>query len=52
MLYLELLAADPDALLKRVRDFNTAKTRMDYLFEPGKMDGELVERFAELIQEF
>ncbi|PIG69510.1 hypothetical protein AARAC_011498 [Aspergillus arachidicola] len=52
MLYLELLAADPDALLTRVRDFNTAKTRMDYLFEPGKMDGELAERFAELIKEF
>jgi hypothetical protein len=52
ILYLELLAADPDALLKRVRDFNTAKARMDYLFEPGKMDGELAERFAELIQEF
>ncbi|GMG35159.1 unnamed protein product [Aspergillus oryzae] len=52
MLYLELLAADPDALLTRVRDFNTAKTRIDYLFEPGKMDGELAERFAELIKEF
>jgi hypothetical protein len=52
MLYLELLAADPDALVTRVRDFSTAKTRMDYLFESGKMNGELVERFVELIKEF
>jgi hypothetical protein len=52
MLYLELLAADPDALLTRLRDFNTAKTRMGYLFEPRNMDGELVKRFTELIREF
>ncbi|KAL4948044.1 hypothetical protein BDW69DRAFT_101602 [Aspergillus filifer] len=52
MLYLELLATAPDALLTRVRDFNTAITRMDYMFEPGKMDGDLAERFAGLFEVF
>ncbi|KAL3470242.1 hypothetical protein BJX99DRAFT_52249 [Aspergillus californicus] len=52
MLYLELLAADPDALLTRIKEFNAAETRMDYIFEPGNMDGELAERFAELIEDF
>ncbi|KAL4860371.1 hypothetical protein BDV12DRAFT_181674 [Aspergillus spectabilis] len=52
MLYLELLATDPNALLTRIRKFNTAKTRMDHLFKPGKMDREVAERFAGLIEEF
>ncbi|KAL4860940.1 hypothetical protein BDV12DRAFT_204533 [Aspergillus spectabilis] len=52
MLYLELLATNPDALLTRVKEFNTAETRMDYLFEPGNMNGEPAERFAELIEHF
>jgi cytochrome c len=52
MLYLELLAADSGALLTKIREFNTAETGMDYLFEPGKMDVDLAGRFAELIDEF
>jgi hypothetical protein len=52
MLYLELLATNPDDLLTRVKEFNTANTRMDYIFEPGNMDSELAERFAELLKEF
>ncbi|KAL4900382.1 hypothetical protein BDW74DRAFT_161859 [Aspergillus multicolor] len=52
MLYLELLARDPIAMLTRIRKFNTAKTRMDHLFKPGDMDRELAMRFAELVGEF
>jgi hypothetical protein len=52
LLYMELLVRDSDALLKRIRDFNTVTDRLDYMFEPGDMDGEVVKRFAGLIKEF
>ncbi|KAL4980118.1 hypothetical protein BDW66DRAFT_125667 [Aspergillus desertorum] len=52
LLYLKLLAINPEGFLARMRDFNTAKSQMDSIFPPGKMDKELVERFATLIEEF
>jgi hypothetical protein len=52
LLYMELLARDPDVLLERIRDFNTVSYRLDHMFEPGDMDGEVVKRFAGLIKEF
>ncbi|KAL4811675.1 hypothetical protein BDW67DRAFT_171499 [Aspergillus spinulosporus] len=52
LLYLELLAMNPEGFLARIRDFNRAKSKMDSIFPPGKMDQDLVKRFATLIEEF
>jgi hypothetical protein len=52
LLYLELLARNSEGFLARIRDFDRAKSKMDSIFLPGKMDKDLVERFATLIEEF